>query len=211
MLSKFKNYIKHTSESEFVELLIAILSLLMIFVLVWFGFTKRIDSVRNQSNVTLSQSIVTPASDMAQITSETINSCEVKNLPTFYGHASFFESMINLPSDEDIELLAHLIMGEAGSDYLPDEMRIYVGSVVLNRVSHDKFPDTLEEVIYQSGQYACTWDGNFNKEPTDRCYEIATDLLTNGSVLPEDVVFQAQFIQGSDVYEKIGNTYFCRL
>lgn len=112
-------------------------------------------------------------------------------------------------NEEDLELLAHLIFAEAGSDWIEDETLYYVGSVVLNRVNSDLFPDTIYEVIYQRGQYACTWDGNIEKTPTDRCYVIAEDLLRNGSVLPEEVVFQAEFTQGSGVYAYQDNLYFC--
>ena len=112
--------------------------------------------------------------------------------------------------DEDaVWLLAHLINGEAGAGWCCDTTRYYVGSVVLNRINHPEFPDTLYEVIYQSGQYACTWDGNFSLEPSDRCWEIARDLLANGSVLPADVVFQANFTQGSGVYDYMDGVYFC--
>jgi hypothetical protein len=84
-----------------------------------------------------------------------------------------------------------------------------VGSVVLNRVASEYFPDTMYEVIYQKGQYACTWDGNIEKEPNERAYKIAEDLLRNGSVLPANVIFQAEFKQGDGVYSKVQNMYFC--
>lgn len=110
---------------------------------------------------------------------------------------------------EELWLLAHLINAEAGSDWCSDDLMRYVGSVALNRVEHDAFPNTLEEVIYQPGQYACLWDGNFDKVPCERAIRIARELLDNGSVLPEDVVFQAQFPQGSGVYIQEQNTYLC--
>nr|DAG18783.1 MAG TPA: Cell Wall Hydrolase [Caudoviricetes sp.] len=112
-------------------------------------------------------------------------------------------------TQEDLELLAHVIYAEAGSDYCTDEMRYGVGSVVLNRVEDECFPDTLYNVIYQKGQYQCTWDGNINKTPDKRAYRIAMDLLNNGSIFPSDVVYQAEFKQGSGVYSKIQNIYFC--
>lgn len=112
---------------------------------------------------------------------------------------------------DELELLAHLLAGECGSDWCSDKMVYYVGSVALNRVESEYFPDTLEEVIYQPGQYACTWDGNIDKEPTDRLYRIAEDLLLNGSILPDDVIYQTEFITGSGVYEQVQNMYFCYL
>jgi hypothetical protein len=115
-------------------------------------------------------------------------------------------------SIEDIDLLAHLIYAEAGSSWIKDETLYYVGSVVLNRVNSDQFPNTLYDVIYQTEpciQYACIVDGNIEKEPTPRCYEVAEDLLKNGSVLPENVLYQASFKQGSGVYSYQDTLYFC--
>lgn len=116
---------------------------------------------------------------------------------------------VKLYDERDLDLLAHLINGEAGATYCSDTMRYYVGSVVLNRMQHELFPDTIENVIYDDGQYACTWDGNFDKEPTEKCYEVSRDLLINGSRLPKNVIYQAGFEQGSGVYFKEQNMYFC--
>lgn len=112
-------------------------------------------------------------------------------------------------SYDEVEMLAHLINGEAGADWCSDTTRYYVGSVVINRVNSYEFPNSIARVIYQSGQYACTWDGNFDRTPSQRCYEIAKDLLENGSWLPNNVVFQANFEQGSGVYDYIDGIYFC--
>ena len=84
----------------------------------------------------------------------------------------------------------------------------------LNRVKDSRFPNTFEEVAFQKRQYACTRDGNYYRKPTDRNIVNAKYLLENGSVLPENVVFQAEFKQGKGVYKaiKIGKRrkmYFC--
>ena len=47
---------------------------------------------------------------------------------------------------DDADMLAHTINGEAGAKYCNDIMRYYVGSVVLNRVSHPEFPNTIYEI-----------------------------------------------------------------
>ena len=111
--------------------------------------------------------------------------------------------------DAETELLARLITAEAGSDWCSDEMMYGVGSVVLNRVEHDLFPDSIREVIYQSGQYSCVPNGSIKKDPCDRAVQVAIDLMENGSTMPSNVVFQSQFIQG-EIYQKIQNMYFCR-
>lgn len=117
--------------------------------------------------------------------------------------------IIKAVPENELELLANLINAEAGADWCSDEMMYGVGSVVLNRIESDKFPDTLEGVIFQSGQYQCTWDGNMNKPVCERSYRIAYDLLSNGSTYPKNVVYQAGFTQGSGIHEKIQNMYFC--
>lgn len=112
---------------------------------------------------------------------------------------------------DDLYALSHLIYAEAGSEGLcSDELRYCVGSVVLNRVKSEYYePDTIEGVIFQKGQYECTWLGTYYEEPTEKCVEIAKDLLINGSVLPDNVVFQAEFKQGDGVYDYIDGMYFC--
>lgn len=110
-------------------------------------------------------------------------------------------------SDYELELLAHLVYGESGAQ--SDECQIAVASVVLNRVNAREFPNTIERVIYQSGQYACTWDGNFDRTPSKRAYANARYVLEHGSQIPSSVIYQAQFTQGSGVYDVIDGEYFC--
>lgn len=111
--------------------------------------------------------------------------------------------------DIDYYYLAHIINAEAGADYCSDELMAYVGSVVINRMESPLFPDTIKEVIEQPGQYQPTWSGTMALEPSDRAWEIACELLEHGSVLPSDVLYQAEFPQGSGIYLKEQNMYFC--
>ena len=120
-------------------------------------------------------------------------------------------------TEEDLDLLARLITAEMGASWVSDEMQLYVGSVVINRMNHELFPDTLYDVIYAKGQYSPTWNGAINNTPDERTIENARQLLERGSVLPENVVFQANFPQGDGTYyeyydEVLGTTtYFCYL
>lgn len=112
-------------------------------------------------------------------------------------------------TDQELEILAHVMMGEAGADWCSETMLYYVGSVVLNRRDSEYFPNSLSAVVSQEGQYQCYENGSFDNEPTDRVWEIAEELLVYGSVLPENVVYQAEFEQGSGLYCKEQNMYFC--
>jgi spore germination cell wall hydrolase CwlJ-like protein len=110
-------------------------------------------------------------------------------------------------TEADIDLLARLITAEVGTD---NEERAYLcGSVVINRMRSDDFPDTLEEVIYQTNpiQYECIENGHINNPYTDIAWEIAEELLTEGTTV-DGIIYQAEFQQGK-IYKQIGNTYFC--
>lgn len=108
-----------------------------------------------------------------------------------------------------VYMLAHLIGGEAGADWCTDELQLMVGSVVLNRMASDKFPNTMEEVIFQKGQYSVTWNGAYENEPTERTVANARYLLLNGPTIPSDVLFQANFPQGK-TYKLVQGVYFGR-
>lgn len=114
-------------------------------------------------------------------------------------------------SDEDFWYLSHVIQAESG--YCSTEMMEGVGSVVINRVNDDRFPDTIREVIEQPGQYS-TLGWLESQVPTDEVLEVTEDLLLNGSKFPEDVVWQANFPQGTSVYKTISTSYstmyFCK-
>lgn len=114
---------------------------------------------------------------------------------------------LNLTNEEEIELLARLITAETGGT---DEYLSYLtGSVVINRMKSDKFPNTVFAVIYQKNQYECTWNGHIYKPYTDLAWEIAEELLTYGTTIDESVVYQSEFTQGGGVFQRIGRTYFC--
>ena len=68
--------------------------------------------------------------------------------------------------DEDLhmakyEILAQLVEAEAGNQGLLG--RKLVADVVLNRIDSDIFPNSLEEVIFQDGQFTCIKSGLFDK------------------------------------------------
>lgn len=75
----------------------------------------------------------------------------------------------------DIYLLARLISAEARGE--PYEGQVAVGAVVLNRVRHPSFPNTISGVIYQSGAFSCLADGQFDQPVSDSAYQAARDAL----------------------------------
>ena len=107
-------------------------------------------------------------------------------------------------SGDDLWYLSRVIQSEAG--YCTQEMQEAVGSVVLNRVASNKFPNTIAEVIQQPGQYS-TVSWLASNEPTQEALAVAVDLLENGSKLPEDILYQANFPQGTYTYKTISTSY----
>lgn len=106
-------------------------------------------------------------------------------------------------TDEDILLLARVINAEMGADWVPDEVQRMVGSVVLNRVASDKFPDSIYDVVYQEGQYACAWNGSLDKEVTEKVWSNAVYLLEHGNILLADVLYQStNASNGSGIHAK---------
>ena len=117
----------------------------------------------------------------------------------------------DLYSKEDLYFLSHIINAEMGCESLED--KIYTGSVVLNRKNGDPWWSqglhTIEAVVFRKGQYQPTWNGSFYNTPNEESVRAAIYLLENGSQIPSNVVFQAEFKQGSGVWKKTKGAYYC--
>lgn len=123
-------------------------------------------------------------------------------------------------TDEELEALAIIIYQEAGGDACSDETRSMVGTVVMNRVESDLFPDTIQEVATQKRQYGrLYWTGLVWPErasnpgeahAVERAYDCARAILEGERALPADVIWQAEFPQGTETVAHQDGLYFCR-
>ena len=77
--------------------------------------------------------------------------------------------------ENNVTLLARLISAEARGE--PYSGQVAVGAVVLNRIEHPSFPNTMSGVIYQSGAFTCIDDGQFNEPVADSAYKAARDAI----------------------------------
>lgn len=75
----------------------------------------------------------------------------------------------------NVNLLARIISAEARGE--PYTGQVAVGAVILNRIQHPSFPDTLSGVIYQNGAFTAIVDGQFNQPVSDSAYKAAKDAL----------------------------------
>ena len=81
----------------------------------------------------------------------------------------------NYTSDNDAKLLARIINAEArGESYVG---QVSVGAVVLNRVAHPSFPNTIAGVIFQEGAFTAVVDGQWDAEMYNTPYKAAQDAL----------------------------------
>ena len=78
-------------------------------------------------------------------------------------------------SEADIQLLAHLIYGEArGESYVG---QVAVGAVVMNRIKSSSFPNTMSGVIYQKYAFTAVSDGQINLTPNETARKAALDAI----------------------------------
>lgn len=111
-------------------------------------------------------------------------------------------------SNDDLYVLSHIIDAEMGVESWED--KLYTGSVVLNRVQGDPYwGNTIREVVFKRGQYQPTWSGSFYRHPSQESINAARYLLENGSQIPCNVVYQAEFKQGSGIWKKTKGAYYC--
>ncbi|MGE7976646.1 cell wall hydrolase [Bacillus cereus] len=79
-------------------------------------------------------------------------------------------------SGDDFDLLSRLVEAEAGIE--PFEGKIAVANVILNRVESDQFPNTIEGVIYEAGQFQPVRNGHINKVPSEESKEAVRKALS---------------------------------
>lgn len=77
--------------------------------------------------------------------------------------------------NDDAALLARVISAEArGESYTG---QVAVGAVILNRVAHPSFPNTIAGVVYQPGAFTCMTDGQIHQPLADSAVRAAQDAL----------------------------------
>ncbi len=115
--------------------------------------------------------------------------------------------------DANLYLLAKIINGEArGESYMG---QVAVGAVVLNRVRHSSFPNTIAGVIYQPGAFTAVDDGQINAQMSESSYRAARDALNgwdpaNGAIYyynPKTAT--SKWIRTRPVITTIGSHVFC--
>lgn len=102
-------------------------------------------------------------------------------------------------TEEEIYLLAKGIHGEAS--ICDREEKYKVGTVIMNRVAHSRYPNTVKGVLADPSQYSCYQDNRwFTEEPSKEEIEIARDIYLNGTrVFGPEVIYQSRSCAGKCV------------
>lgn len=116
-------------------------------------------------------------------------------------------------TDANINLLARIISAEGrGESYVG---QVAIGAVICNRIEHPSFPDTLQGVIYQNGEFTAIVDGQFNEPIAESAYYAARDALSGWDPTGGCVYYfnpkktSDEYMHSKEVVKVIGDHYFC--
>ena len=169
--------------------------------------TKKEDANTHTAVQTISQSIVASAQEMTdasqQVIAENIaKKEEEERIAREKAEREAREAYVRANQ----ELMASIIYCEAGNQ--PYEGQVAVGAVIMNRVKSGSYPNSIEEVIYQSGQFGPATTGWLNRVRSSKGYsqtalQAAVDALNGSNPIGSCLYFD----QGGSGM-KIGAHYF---
>lgn len=116
-------------------------------------------------------------------------------------------------TQSEIDLLARTISAESRGE--PYEGQVAVGAVILNRIEHPSFPNTMAGVIYQSGAFSCIDDGQINEPVQESCKRAALDAMngwdpSGGAIYYYNpVTATSKWIRSRPIIATIGKHVFC--
>ncbi|MFS0634316.1 cell wall hydrolase [Mesobacillus foraminis] len=117
--------------------------------------------------------------------------------------------------EEEKKLLARLVHAEAKGE--PFNGKVAVAAVVLNRVDHEQFPDSVKEVIYQRNAFEPVQNGSINKPASKEAIEAVEEALEEQGErgANEELLYfynpdtaTSDWIFSRDVVKTIGNHSF---
>ncbi|MCI8587277.1 MAG: hypothetical protein HFJ49_01535 [Clostridia bacterium] len=114
--------------------------------------------------------------------------------------------------EEYFNLMCHIVYAEAGIDKCTFMERCYVANVIENRIASNRFPNNIYDVVYSPEQYAPVINGSINNTPSQEVIEQVESYLRGhvDTEMPDYVVFQALFEQGTGIWKAMpSGHYFC--
>lgn len=106
---------------------------------------------------------------------QTLNAMGLGNLLQKAPAQTTYQSSRGTSSRDETYMLAQAINGEArGEPYIG---QVAVAAVILNRVEHPSFPNSISGVIFQPGAFTAVADGQMFLNPNDSAFKAAKDAL----------------------------------
>lgn len=111
-------------------------------------------------------------------------------------------------TDEEILLMQKVVSAESRGE--SPEAQYTVACVILNRMESPIFPDTLEGVVRQSGQFTCVGNGIINNVPITESVEKAVAKALDNNTVDEEVLWfrSSHYHTFHNQAFKIGDLYF---
>ncbi|MDQ0976654.1 N-acetylmuramoyl-L-alanine amidase [Neobacillus niacini] len=134
-----------------------------------------------------------------------------QNVNTNKDNSQGSENVSNVSAYEK-DLLARLVRAEAESE--PYAGKVAVAYVVLNRVDHSQFPDTIKGVIYQSGQFTPVSNGEINQKADADSIRAVNEAVTADRSNSESLFFYnpttatSRWLDSKQTTVTIGNHVF---
>ena len=104
------------------------------------------------------------------------------------------------------ELLASIIFCEAGNQSFTGQ--VAVGAVVLNRMANEAYPDTMEEVIYQPGQFSPAGSGWLDRVRSTDGYTESAMQAAEAALAGENPIGDCLYFDQGGYGYQIGAHYF---
>lgn len=116
-------------------------------------------------------------------------------------------------SDKDYEALLKIVQAEAGNE--DEKGKMLVAGVVLNRVENGKFPDTVEEVVFQHKdgvyQFSPVANGTYYSVTVSEETVKAVDRVLSGENIAEGALYFAARKYADEKKMKWFDTHLTRL
>ncbi len=117
-------------------------------------------------------------------------------------------------SNSDYQLLGRIISAEARGE--PYSGQVAVGAVILNRIKHPSFPDSIAGVIYQPGAFTAITDGQINQPVADSALKAAKEALNGADPSGGSIYYynpdktSNRWMRTRPVIVRIGSHLFCK-
>lgn len=116
------------------------------------------------------------------------------------------QTIATVGSDYEKELLASIIFCEAGNQSFTGQ--VAVGAVVMNRIANSSYPNTMEEVIYQPGQFGPAGSGWLDQVRSAKGYTESAMQAAEAALAGENPVGGCLYFDQGGYGMQIGAHYF---